>query len=56
METGLQTNIPFSGDKYQSVYQYMKALMDELEGNTYYRQKFNDLRKSIAHQGRLVIY
>ena len=33
METGLQTNIPFSGDKYQSVYQYMKALMDELEGN-----------------------
>ena len=33
METGLQTNIPFSGDKYQSVYQCMKALMDELEGN-----------------------
>ena len=31
METGLQTNIPFSGD--QSVYQCMKALMDELERN-----------------------
>lgn len=55
METGSQTNIPFSGDKYESVYECMKALMEKLEGNTYHRRKFNSLIKSIAQQGRLVI-
>jgi hypothetical protein len=55
MEMGSHTNISFSGDKYESVYECMKALMDELQGNTYHRRKFERLLKTIAMQGRLVI-
>jgi hypothetical protein len=50
---GLQTNIPFSGSKYESIYNCMKALMEELEGNAYHRRKFDRHLKSIAQQGRL---
>ena len=56
MEMGSHANISFSGDKYESVYDCMKALMDELEGNTYHRRKFYHLLKTIAQQERLVIY
>lgn len=52
MELGTRTNIPFSGGKYQSVYECMMTLMEELEGNSYHRRKFNRLLKSIAQQGR----
>jgi hypothetical protein len=55
MEFGTRTNIPFSGGKYESVYECMKALMEQLEDNTYHRRKFERLLKSIAQQGRLVI-
>ena len=53
---GSQVSIPFSGYRYDSVYQCMKALMAELEGNTYHRRKFERHLKLIARQGRLVIY
>ena len=54
MELGARTNIPFSGGKYESVYDCLRALMDQLESNSYHRRKFVRLLKSIAQQGRSV--
>lgn len=54
MELGARADIPFSGNKYESVYDCLKTLMDELEENTYHRRKFVRLRKTIAQEGRSV--
>ena len=40
MENGSRTNIPFSGGRYESVYDCMIKLIEELKGNTYHRRKF----------------
>lgn len=52
---GSQINIPFSGERYDSVYECMRTLMDQVDGNVYHRRKFERLLKSIAKDGRLVI-
>jgi hypothetical protein len=54
MELGARTDIPFTGSKYESVYDCLKALMVQLEDNSYHRRKHVRLLKTIAHEGRSV--
>jgi hypothetical protein len=46
--------VPFCGDRYESIYQAMVSLMDELEKNAYHGAKLKALLKEIATDGRLV--
>jgi hypothetical protein len=46
--------IPFTGDRYESVYEAMLVLIDEIEGNDYHGAKLKVLLQSIASDGQSV--
>jgi hypothetical protein len=52
--TGTHIKIPFTGDRYDSVYQDMMSLICAVEEDNYHGQKLRKLLASIASDGRYV--
>jgi uncharacterized protein DUF6532 len=55
-QTGAHILIPFSGDRYESVYQDMVSLIDTAAENAYHGKKLNKLLMFIASDGRYVTF
>lgn len=51
-QTGAHIKIPFSGDRYESVYQDMSSLINSTEEHAYHGRKLRKLLASIANDGR----
>ena len=55
-QSGSQIKIPFSGDRYEAVYQEITSLISRTEDHSYHRQKLQKLLSSIATIGQYVFF
>jgi hypothetical protein len=53
-QTGTHIKIPFSGDRYEGIYQGFISLIDTTEEHDYHGDKLHRLLSSIAIDGRYV--
>ena len=55
-QSGVHIKIPFSGDRYETVYQDMAALIFATSEDPYHGRKLRKLASFIASDGRYVIF
>ena len=53
-ELGTEVTTPFTGDRYESIYQAMVGLIEELEKHAYHGAKLEKLLEKIATDGQCV--
>jgi Domain of unknown function (DUF6532) len=51
-QTGTHVKIPFSGDRYETVYKEMGSLIQTIEDNAYHGRKLRNQLSAIATDGQ----